>query len=70
MAEDKTPVAAARALGMKVSEIVEVADAEGGVVVTTHDGQKVYAAHGDEPRPWAGEPPLVVAEPAKSKARR
>lgn len=43
---------------MKTSEIAAVARAEdGGLVVTTHDGQTVYAEAG-EVRPWDGPAPI------------
>jgi hypothetical protein len=69
--DEKTRESAAHRLGMKPSEIVAVADAQGGAVITTHDGQTVYAPNdGGEPRPWDGPLPIVpITESARARVR-
>lgn len=69
--DDKTRVNAASRLGMKSAEIVAVAEAQDGAVITTHHGQTVYAPNdGAEPRPWDGPLPILpIAKSAKARER-
>jgi hypothetical protein len=51
-----TRAEAARALGMKDTEVVDVTDIDGGTVVTTHDGVQTLVADDGTVHAYA-EPP-------------
>ncbi|MGH3978095.1 MAG: hypothetical protein ACRDRZ_03675 [Pseudonocardiaceae bacterium] len=61
--EDRQSQIAARLLGMKHSEIVDVTTVEGGVVITTHDGQRTLATADVVVGPWTGEIPTTAEPP-------
>ncbi|MBC6458416.1 hypothetical protein [Actinomadura sp. HBU206391] len=52
----------ARAMGMKPREIVDAEEADGGLVVTTHDGVKTLLTEDGEVKPYAPSPVEVAKE--------
>jgi hypothetical protein len=51
-----TRAEAARALGMKDTEVVDVTDIDGGTVVTTHDGVQTLVAEDGTVHAYAEQP--------------
>jgi hypothetical protein len=63
-----TRAEAARALGMKDTEVVDVTDIDGGTVVTTHDGVQTLVAEDGTVHAYAEEPDEEVAAEPQEQA--
>lgn len=59
---------AAQVLGMKPSEVVDLADADGGTVATTHDGQQTLIRDDGTTQALGGPPPVGEQPEAVSQA--